>query len=664
MRSFCVRSFWIVLVGSSFCAAAWAQSRARVDVSRYEIAVEVDPQNHSLKGFAKIQLDIADPGRTVPFEINSRFSVTDVVDEAGRQLTTRFDESNSTRLLVASDQPFSAGKHTLQMRYEGVLERENYAFLDKGRASSGYIDDEAAYLMFSSRWFPVHDPLFDAATATFSVTVPLGFSAVVAGVPKPVRTEGTHEIFDWEVAQPANQWSLVVGKLREQKSVIDKLSVRFLTPEKSELQPAALTQQLAAMIAFFQKGLPSLPFGQLSVVEIPNDVRDEMAGPGVVYLPSDLLKGGQPLDSELARRLALQWWGLGVMPQAPQDLLLGDGLAFYHAALFVESKNKDAYKDEILKLAVLALKYENRSSISNAFSLGFRSEEFESIVGGKGAWVLYMLEDLVGREKLQSLLAEFTAANLGKQAHFADLKSKIASAAGQDLQWFFAQWVEATGVPDMEVDYTVFKLADGSFRIAGTVKQNLEMFKMPLRVAVETKEKQETQTIQVAGKTSKFDIKAATRPVRVVLDPDQKLLRNSTEMEVSVHIALGYELFGKNQFLEAIREYERAIKLNPRNSLAHYRMGEVFFEQANTQSAGNAFRDALNGDLQPKWVESMSHLHLGKIYDMLGERQRALAEYQRVINAKDNTLGAVDEADRYSKDAFAKKSTVMDKPDR
>jgi tetratricopeptide (TPR) repeat protein len=135
-------------------------------------------------------------------------------------------------------------------------------------------------------------------------------------------------------------------------------------------------------------------------------------------------------------------------------------------------------------------------------------------------------------------------------------------------------------------------------------------------------------------------------------------------MEVSVHIALGYELFGKNQFLEAIREFERAIKLNPRNSLAHYRLGEVFFEQANTQSAGNAFRDALNGELQPKWIEPMSHLHLGKIYDMLGERQRALAEYQRVINAKDNTFGAVDDADKYSKEPFAKKSTVMDKPER
>ncbi|MBI3939471.1 MAG: tetratricopeptide repeat protein [Acidobacteria bacterium] len=659
-----VQRLFLTWIAAALCLSAQAQSRSQIDVSRYQVKVDVNLQDHSLRGAARIQLDLSQAVRAIPFEINSRFSVTDVTDEAGRQLTTRFDEADSSRLLVGAGQPFAPGSHTLQIGYEGTLEREDYAFLDKNQSATGYIGDEAAYLMFSARWFPVHDPLFDPATAEFSVTVPLGFSAVVAGTPKPVKTQGITEVFDWEISRPSNQWSLVIGKLREQKFAAGQVPVHVFTPDRSEMRPEAVTQQLSAILTFFQKELPGYPFGDLTLVEIPGDVRDEMAGPGVIYLPAEMLQGPQVSDVELARRMALQWWGLGVLPQNPQDVMLSDGAAFYLAAKYLESRNKEEYQDEILKLAVLALKYENRSSISNAFSLGFRSEEYQSIVGGKGAWVLYMLEDIMGRDQVLSLLKEFAAASLGRQALLSDLKAKASSSSGQDLQWFFAQWIETTGVPDMEVDYTVYKLADGGFRIAGTVKQNLDLFRMPLRVAVETEQKREMQTVQVEGKTTHFDIKSATRPVRVVLDPEQKLLRNSTDMEVAVHIALGYELFHKNQFLEAIREYERAIKLNPRSSLAHYRLGEVFFEQANTQSGGNAFRDALNGDLQPKWVESMSHLHLGKIYDMLGERQRALAEYQRVINAKDNTFGAVDDADKYSKGPFTKKSTVMDRPER
>ncbi|MBI2821646.1 MAG: tetratricopeptide repeat protein, partial [Acidobacteria bacterium] len=399
-------------------------------------------------------------------------------------------------------------------------------------------------------------------------------------------------------------------------------------------------------------------------VGIPNDVRDEMAGPGIVYLPLDLLDDSPLSDVEVARRLGLQWWGLGVIPESPQDMMLADGFAYYQAAQYLASRSQQAYKDEILKLAVLALKYENRASISGAWRLGFRSDEYRSVVGGKGAWVLHMLEDIMGRDKILTLLKEFASANLGKQASLAQFKSKASAAAGQDLHWFFGQWVDATGVPELEVDYTVYKLAEGGFRVDGTIKQNLESFRMPLRVALEAQGKVETETVQVAGKATKFELRSAERPVRILLDPEQRVLRNSAEMELAVHIALGYELFQKNQFLEAVREYERATRLNPRSSLAHYRLGEVFFEQANTQSASNAFRDALNGDLQPQWVEPMSRLHLGKIFDILGERQRALAEYQKVINAKDNTFSAVEEAEKYSREPFTKKSTVMDGPER
>ncbi len=643
--------------------AGFGQSRSDVDVTHYDIKVELVPDNHALKGVAKIELKLGDTTRSIPFEINSRFSIAEISDETGVQLATRFDENNNSRLLVSADRPFPAGQKTIQIRYEGILERENYSFLDKARVMNGYIDDQAAYLMYSSRWFPVHDPLFDPATAQVSVTVPLGFSAVVAGASRPVRTGGVTETFDWELQRPSNQLSLVVSKLREKKFVADNIAVHIFMDEKSASRAEAINQQLSGILAYLQRTLGSYPFKQLTVVEIAEGVRDEMAGPGIIYLPSDLLKGPKVSDTELARRVALQWWGLGVMPRSPHDMILADGFAFYQAAQYLESIDKSAFKDEILKLAVLALKYENRAPISNAFSLGFRGEEYESVVGGKGAWVVYMLEDILGRDKVVALLHEFAGNNIGKQASLSQFASQASAAAGKDLQWFFAQWIETTGVPEMEVDYTVYKLADGSFRVEGSVKQNLELFRTPLRVAVETKEKSEVQTVQLSGKVTKFSIKSATRPVRVVLDPEQKLLRNSTEMEVAVHIAIGYELFQKNQFLEAIREYERAVKLNPRGSLAHFRLGEVYFEQANTQSAGNSFRDALNGDLQPKWVESMSRLYLGKIFDMLGERQRALAEYQKVLNAKDNTFGAVDEADKYSKEPFTKKTTIMDKPD-
>jgi tetratricopeptide (TPR) repeat protein len=99
--------------------------------------------------------------------------------------------------------------------------------------------------------------------------------------------------------------------------------------------------------------------------------------------------------------------------------------------------------------------------------------------------------------------------------------------------------------------------------------------------------------------------------------------------------------------VEAIQAYRKALELDKHSSLTHFRIGEAFFAQRNYNSAANAFREALNGDLNPKWMEVFSHLYLGKVYDALGQRERAVAEYRRAIDTNDNTQGAVDEARKY-----------------
>jgi len=56
---------------------------------------------------------------------------------------------------------------------------------------------------------------------------------------------------------------------------------------------------------------------------------------------------------------------------------------------------------------------------------------------------------------------------------------------------------------------------------------------------------------------------------------------------------------------------------------------------------------ALDGDLQPKWVEVWAHLTIGKVFDITGQRDRALNEYQRAPQTNNNAQGALDEANKY-----------------
>ena len=84
-------------------------------------------------------------------------------------------------------------------------------------------------------------------------------------------------------------------------------------------------------------------------------------------------------------------------------------------------------------------------------------------------------------------------------------------------------------------------------------------------------------------------------------------------------------------------------------------MGEAFFYQKNYSAAANAFRDSLDGDLDQsyRWVEVWSHIYLGKIYDVAGDRTRAVNEYSKAQQTNNDTGGAQEEAQRYIAQPYA-----------
>jgi predicted negative regulator of RcsB-dependent stress response len=68
------------------------------------------------------------------------------------------------------------------------------------------------------------------------------------------------------------------------------------------------------------------------------------------------------------------------------------------------------------------------------------------------------------------------------------------------------------------------------------------------------------------------------------------------------------------------------------------------------------FRRALDGDMDPKWTDVWSHLMLGEIFDVTGQRDRALNEYQRALQTNDNTQGALDKANQYVKKPYTQET--------
>jgi tetratricopeptide (TPR) repeat protein len=279
------------------------------------------------------------------------------------------------------------------------------------------------------------------------------------------------------------------------------------------------------------------------------------------------------------------------------------------------------------------------------------SPEFWALTAAKGAAVFNMLRQVMGDAGLSKLMNEFPNKYAWQSVNTGDFRRTAETIFGSDLQWFFIEWIESTGAPEFRLEYTIFR-TQKNFRIVGKVTQDMDTFRMPVDLKIETDGNPEGKRVEVVGTSSEFSVETFGRPRNVILDPDSRLLRFSGSVRVAVAIRRGEMFVEAGDFTEALKEYQRALDVNRASSLANYRVGEVWLLQDSYQSAANAFREALNGDLQPRWVEVWSHINLGKVFDITGQRERARNEFQLALRTKDNTQGAQEEAAKYIDKAY------------
>ncbi len=639
-----------------------SSSTPRIEVENYKIEANLAPDAHEIKAAATITFKPVQATDFVVFELSENLSVQKVLNSDGVELEFGQDEIGPGYLSVRFSKPLSAGSNvTIKIEYQGGFDRDRFSRMYTRDENSAYIGMEGTYLMYSAKWFPINQFLVDRATGTVEVTVPLGMTVIGPGTQLPVITKGISETFGWAAKTPILPGSIIAGQYSQKKVQVGDMTIECFAKDNKPEAMQKTAETVAKILDYYQDTFGASASGKsFRLVEVDEQLAKQHGMLGTIFVTRRELAQATPPVRELARRIAYQWWQETVGIQSTEDLWLVDGMSYLCAAQYLgKAEGPAAYKEEIDNLAVLALKFEKNSAIRVGVGLGYRTDKYESVVAGKGAWVLNMLHGIIGDSKFNQLVQQYAHEYAGNQASTSSFQKLAEKIYGKELGWFFAEWIDTIGVPSFQTDYVVFKTASG-FRVSGTVKQDRDLFRMPVDVSVVTEGKGEVKTIELNGKSTSFDVSSFSMPQKVVLDPNSKLLRDSKELQTSVQLSLGNDLKQRGDFVEAIRAYEGALKLDPHKSLANFRLAEVFYEQFNLQSAANSFRDALNGDRDPKWIEVWCYIYLGKIYDILGQRQRAMAEYTKAVNTKDDTNGAQAEANKWLAAPFTRERTTME----
>jgi tetratricopeptide (TPR) repeat protein len=660
---------FVCLILGAFSTPSWAAEKAHLRVDDYQIEAELTPHLHQISAKAKVKFTALQDLNVAIFELHNDLRVTRVLDDNGQPLSAERVTQDSTVRVALPNGLAKDASTSLTFEYEGTLETADDSPVPGLKLA--YIGDDTSYLLYAGRWFPLSGYGLNRFTANISVTVPAhmlvigsGKSTVTENPPsnKPNTNGLPTKTFTFDYSKSSFPGTIIAGVFQEYKSDEAGMDLHVLfKPTHQALAPEYTNTAVQEFTYFIT--LYGAPLSQkLNVVELPADTVPYAWAPEIAAIagPSITQKVNYRL---LANAIAHQWWGTSVSPASKDDWWLVDGFSRYSEAMYVENAAGPAGLEEVVKdMSVGALAYDT-VPLSSASKLDPFSTEFQSLVTDKGGMILHMLRWVMGEDKFLKTMREFADTYQGKSASMEDFRTVAEKYYGDQLTWFFSQWLDSTGAPEFKLKYTVYRLGSvpketstgvksPGFRVTGEIAQDLDLFRMPVDLRIETDGQTENKKIEVVGTNSAFSVETFGRPRRIELDPEHHVLTNSSDIRLRSSILRGQALQQQGDLSGALEQFNKALDLNKNSSLAHYRVAEIFFLQRNYQASANSYRSSINGDGDPHWTEVWSHIQLGKIFDITGQRERAINEYRQAIQTNDDTFGALEEARKYLQKPF------------
>jgi tetratricopeptide (TPR) repeat protein len=659
------------VIVAAMCVSGAAQQvkRTPFDITNYVMDVTLQPAENKLAAVVDVTFAPQEDTRSVVFELNGSLKVDGItrVDAATVPASQRPPKKTATAPAATTPAAATPGQITfvqdqvgvsdigpnvridlgddvakgtvvtLRFKYSGILNTAQGGPLLNKRLA--YVGENEGYLMYAARWFPFHDYDADLATSDITINMPAGYQLIGYGNGAGATASGKQHFVDTKAGLVGN---FAYGKYQVKPLRYGEWDVQFYSRPGNDARVNEYGELLGKALANYTKRFGDPDGGKkLIVAEIDDESLDVYSSRGMLFVGSKSFEEARDVTMDrLQREAAYQWWGLTVGLKSFDDAWLSQGLAEYSAFSFRESTLDSAQLDNLRReLLEKSLTFEQTASLIRAPStLDDTSIAYQYIMYSKGAFVFKLLRDTLGAQKFDQLLRTFLQQYRGKNASIDDFEKLTSQVAGQNMRYFFARWVDSTGVPEFSSDYLIIRTKGGKFVARGTVKQNYDNLKLPVDVELrsEGENGSKTQTITMDDTSADFNIESNGKPLDVVIDPDYKLLRISPDLRVSSIARRGIEQFKEGNYVEAQQQFEAALKLDRSNAWIYYHLGLLFLEQRNYDLAIDNFKAAVNGNLNPAWLHVWAEIKMGNGYDAKGDRTRAVAAYKRAESLGDN----------------------------
>jgi aminopeptidase N len=381
-------------------------------------------------------------------------------------------------------------------------------------------------------WLPCVDHPSDKYTCEFDIEAPSAYQVVAGGrLIEETNLSGHRTLTRWTSSVPLASKVMSMGVAR---FAVEHLQAVRLIPVETWVYPQNREEgfqafaQAVDILAFYDNLIGPFPFEKLANVQSAT-VWGGFEGAGAILYNQNAFSEKWDTGRLLAHEIAHQWFGDAVTESDWSDIWISEGFATYLEALWTEANSGPEAFRKTMSLArdtVVSFVTKHPESpvidttVTNPGAL-LNVNSYE-----KGAWVLHMLRTMVGDTAFFKGLRTAYDRYQHKNMSTAQFQSVMESVTGEDLGWFFRQWLYEPGIPALSTFWKYDRKAGVVEFSITQVQSGGRVFRIPLECELRFQPPTPPQrmVLDIRKKYSIFRERVKQKPIEIILDPGIRTL--------------------------------------------------------------------------------------------------------------------------------------------
>jgi aminopeptidase N len=406
---------------------------------------------------------------------------------------------------------FSPREGTVEIGFERI-------FKNQGGEDSNVFDSRGIFL--TGTWYPKPDQM---CYYHLTATLPHGYEAVseaetIAKTPKDGRA-----LFVFDFPHPLDSINFIAtNRYKIVKDRFDGVEIfAYFFPEDLDLVKTYI-EHAKHYVELYDHLIGKFPYKRFSIVE--NFLPTGYSMPTYTLLGKEIVRLPFIPETSLGHEILHQWFGNLVYIDYRKGNWAEGLTTFLADHLYEEEKGRGS---EYRKGALI--NYQSYVNEKNEFPIrDFRERTgyaSEAIGYGKALMVFQMLKEMVGEKRFYESVRYFTAQNRFRKASWEDIQRAFEKYYQKDLTWFFNQWIDEKGLPNLELEDLQVRPEGAKFEIAFTVTQKKKVYRLDLPVTVRSSFGETRNTFDLQRGKERFEMIVDDLPEKIVVDKDYDVAR-------------------------------------------------------------------------------------------------------------------------------------------